>query len=79
MARAIVPTEMPPIPDGFTRWRRSLRRGSVYHLTTFLGTSACRSMNFERNKSEGPRQVGDMQFWGVCPRCFAKATKGGQK
>ena len=75
MAKAVVPTEMPPIPEEYTRWRRSLRRGSVYHLTDFIGLSACGSIAMERHKSEGPRQLGDMQFWGVCPRCFRIATK----
>jgi hypothetical protein len=79
MARAVVPAEMPAVPEKFARWRRSLRRGSIYHLTDFLGAAACsRHRRFERYTSEGPRHLGDMQYWGVCPRCLAKSKKAGE-
>lgn len=74
MAKAISPQEMPPIPEEFTRWRRSLRQGSVFHLTDYVGIAACRAMALDRHKSEGPRHLGDMQYWGVCPRCYRKAS-----
>jgi len=72
MAKAIVPTEMPKVPDNMTGWRRSLRRGSVYHLHS-MGEAGCGSIYLDRHKSESARQLGDMQFWGVCPRCFKRS------
>jgi hypothetical protein len=71
--KAIAPSEMPPVPEEWARWRRSLRRGSVFHLIDYLGTSACRNVTLERHTSEGPQGLGHMQFWGVCPRCYRKA------
>jgi hypothetical protein len=76
MARAVVPTEMPRVPEAYTRWRRSTRRGAVYHLTDYVGASACGQIRLERNTSEGPRHLGDMQYWGCCPRCFKIAERG---
>lgn len=70
MARAAAPTEMPATPDEYTGWRRSLRKGSVYHLHS-LGVTACRSLVLDRHKSESPRHLGDFQYWGCCPRCIA--------
>ena len=72
MAKAIAPTEMPPVPKGMMGWRRSLRRGSMFHLHA-MGDTACGSLHLDRNNSESPRHLGDMKFWGRCPRCMKKA------
>ena len=72
--KAIVPQEMPTLPDDCTGWARSKRgRGGMYHAHT-LGFTACGSLVLDRHKSEPVRYLGDMQFWGVCPRCFRKAN-----
>ena len=70
--KAVSPREMPPIPEGANGWRRSTRAGSMYHAHS-LGYAVCKSIYMERHKSEDVKSVGDMQFWGVCPRCYAKA------
>lgn len=74
--KAVVPTEIPPLPKGATEtWRRSLRAGSVFHAHV-LGHPICRAtVRLERNTSEAARTVGDLQYWGVCPRCYAKGQK----
>jgi hypothetical protein len=74
MTKAIAPSEIPPVPENMSGWRRSLRRGSIFHLH-FMGLTACRSLVLERHKSEPLAGVGDMQFWGVCPRCFSISKK----
>lgn len=72
MAKAIAPKEMPALPENAVEWRRSLRRGSVYHAHV-IGFPACGARIYlDRNKSEYPRGLGDMQYWGVCPRCYSK-------
>ncbi len=76
MARAIAPTEFPPLPEGATQWRMSARRGSVFHAIDALGASVCGSIRLERHKSILAHNLGDMQYWGCCPRCHAKAVKG---
>lgn len=75
MARAINPPEMPAVPERYTEWRRSRRAGSVYHLRDAVGVTACRSLVLERHTSEAPRGLGDVQYWGCCPRCFAISVK----
>jgi hypothetical protein len=73
MARAVSPKEFPALPDGMNAWARSIRVGSVYHAHT-MGITACRSIYLDRHKSMATDNLADMQFWGVCPRCFAKAA-----
>jgi hypothetical protein len=70
MARHVVPAEMPATPDEYTGWRRSLRRGSVFHLHS-MGLAACRSIVLDRHNSESPRDIGDIQYWGCCARCVS--------
>lgn len=73
--KAIAPNEFPPLPDSATAWARSLRRGSVYHAHA-LGFPVCNSkLYLDRNRSEAPRNVADMQYWGVCSRCYRLAMK----
>ena len=72
MAKAIAPKEMPALPDGMTSWSRSTRRaGGMYHAHV-IGFTACGTIRLDRFKSEEARDLGDMQYWGVCPRCMAK-------
>ena len=72
MTRAIAPKERPPLPEGMQEWARSSRRGAMFHAHA-LGITACRRLVLDRHKSEPAKDLGDMQYWGVCPRCFAKA------
>lgn len=73
MAKAIVPTKMPKLPEGMVAWGRSTRRtGGMYHAHA-IGMTACGSIRLDRFYSEQPRGLGDMQYWGVCPRCYAKS------
>lgn len=70
--RAIAPKEMPALPAECVAWARNRRRGSVYHAHV-IGIAACGSAAVrDRHKTEEPRHLGDMQYWGVCPRCIAK-------
>ena len=71
--QAINPKTMPAIPEGAAGWRRSTRRGAMYHAVDWLGMSICGQIVLEKHKSESTDNLGDMQFWGVCPRCFKKA------
>ena len=77
MARAIAPDSVPPLPKGAAGWRRSLRRGSVFHAH-LLGFTACNSIYLDRHNSEEPANLAAMQYWGVCPRCYAKGQKDSQ-
>ena len=73
MSKAIVPTEMPSLPDGMTGWIRSTKgHGGMYHAHT-IGWSACGRIQIDRHHKEDARHLGDMTYWGVCPRCLAKA------
>ena len=73
MAKAIAPKEIPELPEGMTSWARSTRRvGGMYHAHV-IGFTACGSIRLDRHHSEEVLHVGDMQYWGVCPRCFAKS------
>lgn len=73
MAKAIVPTQMPKLPEGMNGWARSTkRRGGMFHAHV-LGFTACRSIMLERYTSAEATSLGEMQYWGVCPRCMAKA------
>lgn len=70
MAKAIAPKEMPNLPHEAIGWARSTRRsGGMYHAHA-LGFTSCRTIQLDRFASEEPRHVGDMQYWGVCPKCF---------
>jgi len=71
MARHVMPAEMPATPRTRRGWRRSRRVGSVYHLRDALGRAACGHIFFDRNRSEAPRHLGDIQFWGCCARCVS--------
>lgn len=74
MARAIAPKEFPPLPDGMVQWARSTRRvGGMFHAHV-IGMTACGSIRLDRFNSEEARDVHDMKYWGVCPRCYKKAT-----
>jgi hypothetical protein len=71
--RAINLKEIPPVPEGAMGWRRSLRRGSIYHAHS-MGHPICgSSVYLDRNKSEELESLGDMHYWGVCSRCFNKS------
>lgn len=75
MTRAVVPTTYPPLPEGASYWSRSTRRvGSVFHAHAF-GLTVCRSLLLSRHQSVDARNLGDMQYYGVCPRCFKLASK----
>lgn len=75
MTKAIAPKEMPELPEGMVQWARSTRRvGGMFHAHV-IGMTACGSIRLDRHYSEEARAVGDMQYWGVCPRCYAKAFK----
>lgn len=70
MAKAIVPNEFPAVPEDMTGWRRSTRgRGGMYHLH-LMGETACGSTALDRHASQSARHLGDIQYWGVCPRCL---------
>jgi len=70
MTRAIAPATMPAVPGRYQGWRRSLRRGAMFHLIDYLGVTPCRRRALERNASRAPDNLGDMQYWGACPRCI---------
>lgn len=73
MPRAVAPSDMPAVPDEAQGWRRSNRAGSMFHAHS-LGRPLCGAhVNLDRHKSVAPEGLGDMQYWGVCPRCFRKA------
>lgn len=75
MSKAVKPNEVPPLPERAARWRRSIRKGSMFHAIDALGHSVCGSIYLDRHKSTGPDGLGDMQYWGVCPRCYSKGKK----
>lgn len=72
MARAVAPKTMPAVPEGAMCWRRSLRRGSMFHAIDGVGRTLCSTRHLDRNASESPSSLGDMQYWGVCPTCIKK-------
>lgn len=75
MTKAIAPKEMPKLPDGMVGWARSTRRvGGMFHAHV-IGLSACRSIRLDRFKSKSPDGLHDMQYWGVCPKCYALSLK----
>lgn len=77
MSRAVVPAEMPPVPDGFAGWSRSTKRaGGMFHLRDAIGGTACNSLRLERYTSESLDNVGQAAYWGLCPRCARKAGVG---
>lgn len=70
MSKAIVPETMPELPEDMNAWARSTKgRGGMFHAHV-IGMTACRSIILDRHNSEEPRHLGDMKYWGVCPRCF---------
>jgi len=72
MAKAIVPAEFPALPEGANSWARSTkRRGGMFHAHAF-GMTACRSVLLDRHQSRQADSLGDLQYFGVCPRCMAK-------
>lgn len=72
MAKAVCPGATPDVPDGATGWRRNNRAGAMYHAH-LMGHPICGSrVYFDRHKSSEPRDLGDFQYWGVCPRCYNK-------
>lgn len=76
MAKAIVPEEMPATPESSRGWYRSLRAGSMFHLIDYLGGQFCSRRSIDQFNSEQAGGLGDIQYWGCCPRCMAKAKKG---
>jgi hypothetical protein len=67
---------MPTVPEAFVEWRRSTKRaGGMFHLRDYIGGTACNTLRLERHESEPLTNVGQAQFWGLCPRCVAKAKK----
>lgn len=72
MTRAIVPQSMPELGVA-SEWRRSLRRGSMYHAHTALGRTLCDRIWLDRHKSAATDNLGDLQYWGCCPRCYRLA------
>lgn len=76
MARALAPATMPPLGRA-TEWRRSNRRGSMYHAHVGLGRVLCDALVLDRHRSRATDNLGDLQFWGVCPRCARKAETEG--
>lgn len=74
MARAVVPTEIPALPEGANQWARSTKRaGGVFHAHAF-GLTVCRSILLARHHSEPASSLGHMQHYGVCPRCMSKVS-----
>lgn len=72
MTRAIAPKEFPALPAKAQGWRRSNRQGSMFHAHS-LGLPICGAhVNLDRNTSRAPDNLHDMQYYGVCPRCYAK-------
>jgi hypothetical protein len=73
--RAISPKEIPPLPEGTMMWSRSTKRaGGMYHAHLF-GYTSCTKVRLERHHSEEVKSLNDMRYWGVCPKCYAIATK----
>lgn len=76
MAKAISPKEFPELPEGATHWSRSTRRAdSVFHAHV-IGFPVCSAkLYLDRFMSKEAPSLGDMQYHGVCPRCFALSKK----
>lgn len=75
MPKAIKPTEFPPVPETSRGWYRSLRQGSTFHLIDYLGGLLCANRKIDQYNSEEAAGLGEMQYWGVCPRCYKKVIK----
>jgi len=74
MTKAVVLKEKPPLPTGAITWARSSRRASMYHAVDVFGISMCRQIKLERHRCHENPELHDMQYWGVCPRCYRKAV-----
>lgn len=75
MARASAHSEIPQLPENAVEWRRSLRRGSMFHGHV-IGFPACGArLYLDRHKSEALKDIGHGNYWGFCPRCVAKGKK----
>lgn len=76
MTRAVAPTTYPPLPEGASYWSRSLKRhGSMFHAHT-LGVPVCGSkLRIDHHQALHARSLGDLQYFGVCPRCFKLSGK----
>ena len=75
MTKAIAPKKIPELPEGRTAWARSTKRAGVMFHAHSAGFTACNSVVLDRHQSETASGLGDMQYWGVCPRCLAKVVK----
>lgn len=77
MMRATVPQEMPRLPDGAARWRRSTHRnGGMFHALDYIGRPVCGSrVVMDVLHSEEAAHLGDMQYWGCCPKCHKMAQQ----
>jgi hypothetical protein len=70
MPKAILPQKLPKLPANCNGWARSTRRaGGMFHAHC-IGITACRTITIDRFRCEEPKSLGDMQYWGVCPKCF---------
>lgn len=77
MARAVNPKKIPPLPGIAVAWTRSIGHSGMFHARDALGRSVCGRITFDRFRSEDVKNLGDMQWWGVCPHCYSKAIKEG--
>jgi hypothetical protein len=75
MSKAITPATLPALPSGATGWARSTRRaGGIFHAHK-LGQALCGALYIDRHQSEMPKGQGDLKYFGVCPRCYSKASQ----
>ena len=81
MTRAIVPTEIPQLPEGAFKWSRSTRRPhSMFHAHDILGYLVCgASIRIDRHASEQLESAGAMKYFGVCTRCYNLSKKKGHR
>lgn len=71
--RAVNPKEMPKLPEGASAWARSTKRsGGMFHAHA-IGFAVCGSLRLDRHHSAPADTLGDMQYWGVCPKCLKLA------
>jgi len=75
VTRAVAPKVRPDLPEGATGWARSTRRaGGVFHAHA-LGRTACGRLRLYKHHCDEASSLAEMQYWGVCPRCLAKAKQ----
>lgn len=77
--KAVVPTEVPALPNGCNAWARSTKRaGGMFHAHA-SGFTACGKVRLDRHKSKSAEGLGDFQYFGACPHCmkFSPALRWG--